>query len=84
MKQLNLAIEDETLYAALEAEASRRKQPLNQVVAEALQDWLESLEDAELLPSLQAARAEWEQDGGVEASEFFGSLRQSASAGSAL
>jgi hypothetical protein len=77
MKRLTVALADDSLYAALEAEASRRKQPLNQVVAEALQDWLESLEDAALLPSLASARAEWESEGGTEASEFFRDLRES-------
>jgi hypothetical protein len=79
MKQLTLALEDDSLYAALEAEASRRNQPLSQLVAEALADWLESLEDGKLLASLESARAEWEREGGVEASEFFRQLRATQS-----
>ena len=41
-----------------------RNQPLKKIVAEALHEWLEAQEDAELLPEIEAARAEWLQKGG--------------------
>jgi hypothetical protein len=76
MKQLVVALNNDELYAALEAEAARRQQPLDRVIAEALEDWLESLADADLLPSLEAAHTEWERTGGVEAEAFFRQLRE--------
>ena len=38
-----------------------RNQPLKKIVAEALHEWLEAQEDAELLPEIEAARAEWQR-----------------------
>ena len=76
MRQLVVALQDDSLYAALEAEAARRQQSLDGVVAEALADWLESLADVDLLPSLEAAHLEWEREGGVEADRFFRQLRE--------
>ena len=72
-KRLTVTVDDE-LYAAVTAEAARLHRPLKDVMAEALHEWLEALEDAELIPLLEEARAEWEQHGGIEASEFFRQL----------
>jgi hypothetical protein len=75
MKRITVLFEDEALYAAVKAEAARRNCSLNAVVTEALQEWLEAQEDAELLPLIDAAQAEWEEKGGVEAGEFFRRLK---------
>ena len=72
-KRLTVVVDDE-LYAAVTAEAARLKRPLKDIVAEALHEWLEALEDAELMPLVEEARAEWEKHGGIEASEFFRQL----------
>jgi hypothetical protein len=74
MKRITVQLEDEALYAAVQAEAARRDQPLDQAVAEALRDWLEASEDADLQAPLEAARAEWRATGGAEAGEFFQQL----------
>src|SRR3954447_19438646 len=70
-KRLTVVLDDEELYAAVTAEAARLNRPLKDVVAEALREWLEALEDAELIPLVEEARAEWEKHGGSEASELF-------------
>lgn len=76
MRQLTLSFEDENLYAAVNREAARRGLPAEKIVAEILREWLEAQEDAALLPEIEAARKEWEEQGGVEAGEFFRVLRQ--------
>ena len=74
MKHVTVLFEDEELYAAMEEEAARRQLPLQTVITEALREWLESQEDAELLPAVDAALAEWREKGGIEAAEFFRKL----------
>jgi hypothetical protein len=76
-KQLTVVVDDE-LYAAVTAEAARLNRPLKDVVAEALREWLEALEDAELIPLVEESRADWEKHGGIEASEFFRQLDEEA------
>src|SRR4051812_669809 len=73
-KRLTVVLDDEELYAAVTAEAARLNRPLKDVVAEALREWLEALEDAELIPLIEEARAEWEKHGGIEVSELFRQL----------
>lgn len=66
-----VVIRDEGLILALQAEASRRRQSVNDLVEEVLQEWLEAEEDRDLLPVVEAARSEWQEQGGIEAHEFF-------------
>jgi hypothetical protein len=73
-KRLTVVLEDDELYAAVTAEAARLNRPLKDIVAEALREWLEALEDAELIPLVEEARADWEKYGGIEATEFFRQL----------
>ncbi len=75
MKRMAVVLADEALYAAAKREAARRKRSLTDLVTEALREWLEAQEDAEWQPSLNAARAEWRDQGGTEAAEFFGQLK---------
>lgn len=63
--------EDEARYAAVESEVKRRNTKVGNVVAEALGEWRENREDYRLLPSIEASRDEWRQEGGTEAAEFF-------------
>jgi hypothetical protein len=76
-KRLTVVVDDE-LYAAVTTEAARLNRPLKDIVAEALHEWLEALEDGELIPLIEESRAEWEQHGGIEASEFFRQLNAEA------
>ncbi|MDP2937153.1 MAG: hypothetical protein Q8O86_11765 [Dehalococcoidia bacterium] len=50
-------------------------------MAEALREWLEAQEDSDLLPEIEAARAEWEEKGGIEAGEFFQRLEEEKAQG---
>ncbi len=75
MKKMTVIFEDEDLYTAVKVEAARRNRPLKQLVTEALREWLEDQEDAELLPIIDASLAEWQEKGGIEASEFFKQIR---------
>lgn len=70
-RRMTLVFDDEELYVALRVEAIRRRRLAKDLVAEALREWLEAQEDAELLPEIETARAGWEVAGGVEAGGFF-------------
>jgi len=63
-KRMTVVFRDEDLYIHLKVEAVKRQKPASDIVAEAVKEWLESREDAELLPVIEAARAEWEKKGG--------------------
>ena len=74
-RRMTVIFEDETLYTALKVEAARTGRHAKDIVAEAVREWLESMEDEELRVGLEEARQEWEREGGVEASELFRDLR---------
>lgn len=76
MRRMTVLLEDDELYTAIKVEAARRNRPLKDLVAEALREWLEAQEDTELRAAIDSARAEWREQGGVEASEFFMQLRE--------
>ena len=63
-KRMTVVFHDEGLYTDLKIEAVRRHKSASDIVAEAVQEWLEDREDAELLPVIKAARAEWQEKGG--------------------
>ena len=73
-KRMTVIFEDEALYTALKIEALREGRHSKDVVAEAVREWLEAREDAALKAELEAARGEWEREGGVPAGEFFREL----------
>ncbi|MBI2911168.1 MAG: hypothetical protein HYY05_03430 [Chloroflexi bacterium] len=77
MKKMTVLFEDEALYTAVKVEAARRNCPLKDLVTEALREWLELQEDAELLPVIDAAEAEWREEGGIEAGELFRQIEES-------
>lgn len=68
-KKMTVVFHDENLYTQLEREAGRRHLAVSDVVVEAVREWLESLEDDELLPVIEAARTEWKEKGGRPWSE---------------
>lgn len=70
-KRMTLVFDDEELYIALKVEAVRRGCHAKDIVAEAVREWLDAREDEELLPELEGARVEWQQQGGMEANQFF-------------
>ncbi|MBI4312815.1 MAG: hypothetical protein HY681_13695 [Chloroflexi bacterium] len=77
-KRMTVIFEDEALYTALKVEAARKGIHAKDIVAEAVQEWLEAREDEELRDGLEERRREWEREGGVEAGEFFRGLKAGA------
>ena len=62
---------DPDLYRAVKVEAARSDRSVRELVDEALAAWLEALEDAEDIAAADAAVAEYERDGGLDAQEVF-------------
>lgn len=81
MKRMTVVFDDEALYTAVKVEAARRNRPLKDVVTEALREWLDEQEDAEWLPTIHTARADWRERGGVEARELFQRIRDEENQG---
>ena len=46
---------DDAIYTAVKIAAARRNQPVKKLVCQALKQWLEAQEDAELLSQIEAA-----------------------------
>ncbi len=62
-RKMTLVFHDEDLYTQLKIEAVRRRTTASDIVDDAVREWLESPEDAELLPVVEAARIEWTEKG---------------------
>ncbi len=76
MKRMTVIFEDEGLYTAIKVEAARRNRALKDLVTEAVREWLANQEDLELAPVIAAARDEWREKGGTDASELFRKLEE--------
>jgi hypothetical protein len=63
-RKMTVVFHDEELYTYLKVEAARRHMPASEIMTDAVREWLESREDAELLPVIEAAEAEWKEKGG--------------------
>ena len=70
-RKMTVVFHDEDLYTYLKVEAARRHMPASEIIADAVNDWLESREDTELMP------AEWKEKGGRPWSEIEGELQES-------
>ena len=68
--KITVDLEDE-LYRAVKVEAARADRSVRDAISEALERWLEYLEDEEDIASSKEALAEYERDGGVAAAEVF-------------
>jgi hypothetical protein len=68
-RKMTLVFHDEDLYTQLKIEAVRRRTTASYIVADAVREWLESREDAELLPVIESAHTEWKEKGGRSWSE---------------
>ena len=76
MKRITIELEDDDLRSAIESEAQIAGSSERDVIIQALQFWLAETElDCEERRELEAARREYEEVGGVEAREFFDSMR---------
>jgi len=78
-RKVTLVFHDEDLYSQLKIEAIRRRTTASNIVADAVREWLESREDAELLPVIDSARTEWKEKGGRPWSEAEHELEESIS-----
>ena len=76
-RKMTVVFHNEDLYTYLKVEAARRHMPASEIIADAVSEWLESREDAELLPVIDAARTEWKEKGGRLWSEVEGELEES-------
>jgi hypothetical protein len=63
-KKMTVVFHNEELYTDLKVEAARRHIAASEIVAEAVQNWLDEKEDEELLPIADARLAEYEKKGG--------------------
>ena len=68
-RRMTVVFHNEELYTYLKVEAARRHIPASDIVADAVHEWLEKQEDAELVPVVEAGRAEWNEKGGRPWSE---------------
>jgi hypothetical protein len=78
-RKMTVVFHDEDLYTELKVEAVRRRTAASDIVADAVREWLESREDADLLPAIEAARNEWKEKGGRPWSEVEQELKESVS-----
>ena len=76
-RKMTVVFHDESLYTQLKIEAVKRHIAASEIIAEAVREWLESREDAELLPVIEAARAEWKEKGGRPWSEVEREMEES-------
>jgi hypothetical protein len=65
---------DADVYRAIKVEAARSDRSVKDIVDEALRRWIEAREDEEDRIAAQAALAEYERDGGLDAHEVFARL----------
>jgi len=63
----------------VKVEAARRHMPASEIIADAVSEWLESREDAELLPVIDSAHTEWKEKSGRPWSEAERELEESIS-----
>ena len=78
-RKMTVVFHGEDLYTYLKVEAARRHMPASEIIADAVSEWLESREDAELLPLIDSARTEWKEKGGRPWSEAERELEESIS-----
>ena len=63
-RKMTVVFHNEDLYTYLKVEAARRHMRASEIIADAVSEWLESREDAELVPAIETARTEWKEKGG--------------------
>ena len=80
MQRLTITIEDEALFEAMKEEADFTGCTVEDIVIRALQFWkVETELDEEERRELEEARREYQENGGMDAKEFFDSLRKEES-----
>ncbi len=80
-RKMTVVFHDEDLYTSLKVEAARRHIAASEIIADATREWLETHEDVELLPAIEAARTEWREKGGRPWSEVEQEMEKAVSRG---
>ena len=78
-RKMTVVFHDEELYTYLKVEAARRHTAASEIIADAVRQWLENREDADLLPLIESARTEWEEKGGRPWSEVEHEIEEAVS-----
>lgn len=68
-RKMTVVFHDEEPYTDLKVGAARRHTAASEIITDAVRQWLENCEDAELLPAIESARTEWKEKGGRPWSE---------------
>jgi hypothetical protein len=68
-RKMTVVFHDEELYTYLKVEAARRHTAASEIITDAVRQWLENREDADLVPVIESARTEWKEKGGRPWSE---------------
>ena len=77
MKEITLLLEDESLCELIDEEAESMGWTQEEVILRALFFWKSEKElDEEEIRELEEARRDWQENGGMDAKEFFDSLRE--------
>ena len=80
MKTLTITVEDESLYQAMEEEAEFTGCTVEEIVIRALNLWkVETELDEEERQELEERIKDYQENGGMDAKEFFESLRKEES-----
>ncbi len=64
-RKMTVVFHDENLYTSLKVESARRYIPASKIMTDPVREWMESQEDTELLPVIEAAETEWKEKGGT-------------------
>jgi len=64
VKKMTVVFHNEELYTDLKIEAVKRNRSASDIIAEAVQEWLDVKEDEELIPVVDARLAEYQEKGG--------------------
>ena len=78
-RKMTVVFHDEELYTYLKVEAARRHTAASEIIADAVRQWLENREDADLLPVIEATRTEWKEKGGRPWSEVEQEMEEAVS-----
>ena len=69
--KITLDLADADLYRAIKIEAARRDRSVREIVGEALNDWLDRIDNEEDIPAAEAAMEDYRLHGGKDAAEVF-------------
>ena len=77
MQEVTLLLEDEELCLSLQAAAEKYGCSAQEIVKDAVKQWLTDMEMDELeMDEIKAASRDWWENGGVESDKFFESLKR--------